>query len=85
MYGYPYPPPDFEREVFEKGMKIAMKLRDREAKQKERGKEREKKEAEAARLRRLTSLEWFILGIVSYPIVGPMYNVAIHHLQNMVH
>lgn len=90
FYGYPpqYPqqmqmppsPSDLER-----GMKIAMKLRAKEdrkeAKKKEdsdKNKSAEKKKAEEARHKNLSALEWFILGILAYPFVGPLYNYVTH-------
>jgi len=32
---------------------------------------------------KFSGLEWFIIGIISYPIVGPLYNVIRHNLETM--
>lgn len=79
----PYGPPsptDLER-----GMIIAMKLRRKDEKKEERKKEAEakKKEDEKKKVaeskgRSLLSVEWFILGILSYPFVGPAYKYLTH-------
>lgn len=94
-YGYPPPmwPPGpqqntIDQNTFEKGIQIALKIQQREAREKERlenrvkrAKDDDRKEAAAARSRALTSIEWFIIGVISYPIVGPLYNLAIHRLS----
>ncbi len=84
MYQYPFygPRPPTEDD-FERGMRIAMKLRDREAKKKARTKENEEKKAKEASSRMMSSLEWFIIGILMQPIVGPMYHLAVHKLTSM--
>jgi hypothetical protein len=100
MYGYPppfwgYPQQsqnmNMDQNALEKGMRIALKISQREAREKERldnkkkrDRDEERKRVEAARQRSFTSLEWFIIGVIMYPIVGPLYNLAIHNLQNMV-
>lgn len=90
MYGYPpwLPPPvmggDDHQKYFEKGMHIAHKLYMREQREKERQDERkhkkqddERKRSREARDRFFTKLEWFILGCLSFPIVGPLYHALI--------
>ena len=93
MYQYPfmgYPPPHINHDDFERGMKIAERLANRRERDKERHEEikikrrkEERKESAAARARTLTMLEWYIIGIVSYPLVGPLYNAAVAHVQAM--
>jgi hypothetical protein len=75
---------------FKKGMEMAQRIALREAREKERHEDRkrkhrdeERKQAAAARARTLTALEWYILGIVSFPFVGPLYNMAIQHVTQM--
>lgn len=102
MYGYGYPPPwgytpppnggmGMDNSTLEKGMRIAMKISQREAREKERHENRKKrdkmdeqKQREAARSRTLTSLEWFIIGVVLQPFVGPLYNYLLHNAQTVV-
>lgn len=97
MYGYPpypmmYPQqqPQLEREFIEKGIKIAERLQNRDRTMKERDermkakkRDEERQQAVAARARTLTAIEWFILGIVSYPFVGPLYQLALNHVLVM--
>lgn len=87
MWGYP-PPND---DQFQRGMRLAMKIAQREAREKERQENRKKRDRDEERKRSaagkakfLSSLEWFIIGVISYPFVGPMYNIALHNLQTMV-
>ncbi len=86
-YGYGQPTPD----DFQRGLKLALKMREREEKKEIRKKEMEtkkketeKKAAEEARNRTLTSVEWFIFGIIAYPFIGPLYNYALHNAQGLV-
>ncbi len=81
IYPPPYGFPD--KDDFERGMKIAMKLRDKEANKKLKVKELEEKKAAASRARTMTSLEWFIIGILMQPVVGPLYHLLLHKLQSM--
>lgn len=94
MYGYPYPPMypqqnnNIPIEYIEKGIKIAEKLASRDQREKERAermkqrkRDEDQKQAVAARARTLSALEWFILGIISYPFVGPLYQLALTHVQ----
>lgn len=86
-YGYPqpqYPQTPPSPNDIEKGMKIALKLRAKEERKEEKKKadaekkkSDEKKKAEESKGRSLLSLEWFILGILAYPFVGPAYNYLI--------
>jgi len=80
-----YPPPYGmpTQDDFERGMKIAMKLRDKEANKKSKAKEAEEKKAKEAGQRMMTSLEWFIIGIIMQPVVGPLYHLCLHKLQSM--
>lgn len=75
----PPSPSDLER-----GMKIAIRMRLKEERKKEKIEEAknkqkadEKKKAEESKGRSLLSVEWFILGILAYPFVGPAYNYLI--------
>jgi hypothetical protein len=56
----------------------------KEHRKKEKAKQDVIKKAEAARRRTLSLLEWYILGILSYPFVGPLYHIAINHMNTMV-
>lgn len=56
----------------------------KEMKKKERAKKNEADQARAASLRTMTALEWFIIGIVMHPVVGPIYNLAIQHMEALV-
>lgn len=47
-------------------------------------KEASEKHAKQAGQRMMTSLEWFIIGIIMHPIVGPLYHLAIHRVESMV-
>lgn len=92
MYQYPYGPwppvigpPQDQQKYIEYGMRQAEKLMQRERREKERQDNFKKKaiddarkHAREARSRLFSSLEWFIIGVISYPIVGPLYNAAIH-------
>lgn len=98
MYNYPppywMPPPmnqggTIDHNTIEKGIRIAQKIASRELRESERlanrmkkAKDDERKEATAARARMLTSLEWFIIGCISYPIVGPLYQLAIRSVSH---
>lgn len=91
FWGYPPQQTQITQSDLEKGMMLAQRLasrRDREDERKEklkkRQKEDERRQAESRRARTLTSLEWFIIGVVSYPFVGPLYNLALQHAQTMV-
>ena len=93
-----YPPPmvgqqqtPIEQAYIEKGMRLAEKIRNRDLREMERAKSLEKKfrdeeykRVAATRARMLTSLEWFIIGVISYPFVGPMYQLALSHVQTVV-
>jgi hypothetical protein len=99
MYGYPYPPmiypppqntPNIDVKYIEQGIKIAERLASRDQREKERAermkqkkKDEDQKQAIAARARTLTALEWFIFGIISYPFVGPLYNMGLHYIQTV--
>ena len=82
-YPYPYysPPPDHE--LIERAMKLAIKLKERDANKKMKAKEAEEKKIAASKARMMTSLEWFIIGILMQPVVGPLYHLALHKLQVM--
>lgn len=90
--GYPpaYPPPANTPSAgdLEKGFRIAMKLRQKEERKEEKKKENEakkkaedRKKAEESRSKNFFGLEWYILGILSYPIIGPLYKLATHNLE----
>jgi len=90
FYGYPQNniTPPLTASEFERGIKIAMKLKSKEEnkiKKKEEAekkkKEEDKKRMEAARMRSLTGIEWFIIGLLMYPIVGPAYKLLTHNLE----
>lgn len=89
-YGPPNPyqqtpnflPPDIEA----RATKIAMKLMAKEQKKKDKAKEEEtkkkdseKKKAEEKSGYRLMFLEWYVLGALSYPFLGPLYRLAKHY------
>lgn len=57
----------------------------KELKKKERAKKAEADHARAASGRTMTALEWFIIGIVMHPIVGPLYTLAIQHTEALIH
>ena len=57
----------------------------KELKKKERAKEAEAKKAEQKTLRLMTSLEWFILGVVANPFVGLIGNYAYEYLKMKLH
>lgn len=95
MYGYPqypmiFPPQQGDQQKhFELGMKMAEKLIAREAREKERTERMKRqnditsrKDAAARRSRTLISIEWYILGILSYPLWAPLYQMAILKAQN---
>lgn len=98
MYNQPYPywmpPPmnnggNIDHNTIEKGIQIALKIASREAREAERignrmkkQKDDEKKEAAASRARVLYSIEWFIIGIISYPVVGPLYQLMITRITH---
>ena len=90
-YGWPPPvimgQPD-QQKYIEYGMRQAEKLMHRERREKERQDNLKKKamddarkHAKEARSRLFTALEWFIIGVISYPIVGPLYNVVVKSAQ----
>lgn len=99
IYPPPYPPPygpppynpmqtPLSPSEFERGIRIAVKLKSKEEnkiKKKEEAekkkKEEDKKKAEAARMRSLTGIEWFIIGLLMYPVVGPAYKLITHNLD----
>lgn len=84
-WGYPMiPPPNDDH--FRKGLEFATRLALREEREKQRRKDREKKErddwkkqARESRRSFLICLELYILGVISYPIVGPLYKLAVSH------
>lgn len=94
---YGYPPPmigqggqHISPEAFEKGLQWAAKMEHRKAREKERterNKDRTakeaKREARAAIGRTFLFVEWYILGILSYPLWAPMYRafMATHGVQ----
>src|SRR2546430_1010094 len=89
FYGYPPPmlgPPqggpqiNISQEAYEKGLAWAAKMEQRKIREKERelrNKERkakeDKRESRAAVGRTFLFVEWYILGILSYPLWAPMY------------
>lgn len=97
-YGYAPPPqpypPSFQPPTpddFQRGLKLALKLREREEKKEFKKKDMEakkkaddKKANDAASQRTLTSIEWFIIGIILSPFVGPLYTYALNHAQGLV-
>lgn len=38
-------------------------------------------EREKNKVRNLTGFEWFVLGILMYPVVGPLYRIATHNFE----
>jgi len=94
FYGYPPPviiPPGQQRpltpEEFERGMKFVHRQREREERNKERiernkkkAKQEESDRAAAVRARTFNTLEWYILGILSYPFWAPVYRVMMSHM-----
>lgn len=83
-WGYPTPQTPPSNDLLERGVKLAMRLAQREEREKERKKEREKreresfkKEAQQARYRFMTGLELFTLGVILYPVIAPLYNHVI--------
>lgn len=93
-YGYGYPPPMIppfqggpdQQKYIEFGMKQAEKLMLREQREFERNQTKKKHEekenrkaAEARRTRTLLSIEWYVLGIISYPLWAPLYQHAIKY------
>lgn len=87
MYQQP-PNHNIPIEYIEKGIKIAEKLASRDQREKERAermkqrkRDEDQKQAVAARARTLTAIEWFVLGIFLQPFVGPLYQLALTHVQ----
>lgn len=102
MYGYPYypppwgapyPPPNVNggdtpiaQKHFERGMKVAMRLAEREKRDEERKKRFKAKSEEDARKRAakawsstFTFIELYILGVITAPFAGQLYQWALHH------
>lgn len=91
-YGPPpfYPPPPYPQqgmtpEIEARAIKIAAKIVSKEAKKKEREKDteakkkaEEKKKIEDSKRRNFSAIEWFVLGLLSYPFVGPLYTLVTH-------
>lgn len=97
MFNHPYYPPPWQmpqqgpdqQKYIEFGMKQAEKLMLRDSREKERFERNKKtneindrKEASARRGRTLLSIEWYILGIFSYQLWAPLYQMAILKAQN---
>ncbi len=89
-----YPPPTItpNPDVEARAYKIALKLINKEAKKKEKEKEAEgkkkadeKKKIEDSKRRTLFGLEWYILGIISYPFVGPAYRIITNSFEVFSH
>lgn len=75
------------REEFERGMRFIEKMRAREARDKERTERNKRKvkqdeadRASAAWKRTFSSLELYILGILSYPFWAPIYKMFMAHV-----
>lgn len=104
MYPYPWgPPPMYPTPPqmpygppsptdIERGMMIAMKLKNKADRKEEKKKEAEakkkaddKKKAEDNKGKTLFGIEWYILGILSYPIVGPLYRLLTNNLEVLQH
>jgi len=64
----------------ERAVRRALQLKDHDKNNKRKRREEMMKKAAASRARFFTSLEWFIIGILAYPIVGPLYQWAIHRV-----
>jgi len=92
MYNYPppmwpgYPPPNNDH--LERGIRLAIKMAQREEREKERKKLGEKKERDEYRKRAydgrrsfLVALELYIFGVISYPFVMPMYTALLAAVQ----
>lgn len=94
-YGYPPPywgpPPanggNLDHNTLEKGIRIAQKIAARDHREAERlanrmkkDKEDERKRLQAARSSTFFAIEWFIIGVIAYPIVGPLYQLLIHRV-----
>lgn len=54
-------------------------------KKKERAKKEDERLAAIQRRRTMTALEWFIIGILLHPIVGPLYQAVIKSVENYTH
>lgn len=94
-WGFGYPPPsqppypNLTEDQFRKGMEFAAKFAQREEREKERKKSHEKKErAESrkrhsdARQRFILIVEIYALGLITYPFVGPAWNIAVEAAKN---
>lgn len=98
QYPYGYPPMigqggpqiNLSQEAYEKGLQWAAKMEARKHREKERTERNKdrvqkeaKREARAAIGRTFLSIEWYILGILSYPLWAPMYRafMATHGVQ----
>ena len=102
MYGYGYPPPPWmgypppnvtagadpsiTQKHFERGMQVAQRLAQREAREKERADKNKKRRIDEDRRsakesfnRTFLYIEWFIIGVLAQPLVGPLYQAAINH------
>lgn len=96
FYGYGPPvviPPGQQTpispEEFKRGMEFIAKMKRREEREKERAERNKRKvkndEAEKARAawkRTFSSLEIYILGILSYPFWSPIYKMFMAHVVN---
>lgn len=85
---YPQGPVMPTQNDLEKGFKLAVRMRMKEERKKEKAEEAknkakadDKKKAEESKGKTLMTLEWYILGIISYPIVGPLFRIATHNLE----
>lgn len=65
----------------DRAVRMAIGHREHSKNQKRKRREEEGKKAAAARARFFSSLEWFIIGILMYPIVGPLYHVIVNHVE----
>lgn len=85
MYPHHYPPPyGMSPEDVERIAKVAIRLKERDARKKAKAKEVEERKAKESSGRMFSALEWFIVGVLLHPIVGPLYNLAIHKVTSMV-
>lgn len=72
-----------QQKMIERAVRNALRLRDQPKNDKRKRKEEMSKKAARTRQEFFTSIEIFIIGILAYPIVGPLYNLLVHKLELM--
>lgn len=88
-WGFPPPPNNGNgndrgpsRKEIERAVRMAFQMRDGPKNAKRKRREELMKKAAQTRQKMVNSIEIFILGIIAYPIVGPLYNLLIAKLTH---